>query len=156
MSRRNSGASILKVISPDPKYGSIVVERLCNKLMYDGKKSVAQKIVWDALERAAKILGTSPTEALRIALDNLTPMSILRRIKVGGANHQVPVPATERKALNLAFTFLITSSRKRGENSSVEKLSNEIIDAYNKKGMSIKMFEEHKKRVEANRAFARV
>lgn len=156
MSRRNSGASILKTISPDPKYGSIIVERLCNKIMYDGKKATAQRIVWDALERAAKFLNVSAVEALQNALNNITPMSILRRLKVGGANHQVPVPATERKALNLAYEFLITASRKRGENSFMEKLSNEIMDAFNRKGMAVKSFEEHKKKIDANRAFARV
>lgn len=156
MSRRNSGSSILKTINPDPKYGSILVERLTNKLMYDGKKATMQRIVWDALESASTNLNTSPVEALSTALNNITPISVLRSIKVGGASHQVPVPATERIALNWAFRFLIDAARNRGENTLTLALSNEICDAYNRKGMAVKSFEEHRKRVDANKAFARV
>lgn len=148
--------NLVRIVSQDAKYGSTLVETLCNKIMYDGKKSKAQSIVWKTMDLISKNTSRDPLGVFETAINNLTPMYTLKRTKVGGANHQVPVLASQRKGRIAAFKFLILSSRSRGERTFVEKLYKEIVDASNRMGVAFKKLEDHKKMVEANRAFAKI
>ncbi|MFO1129786.1 MAG: 30S ribosomal protein S7 [Rickettsiales bacterium] len=152
---RKAKVNLIRVVEADTKYNSIFLGKLINKIMYDGKKSKAEFIAWKAMDIIKETLNSDPILVFENALFNLTPMYVLKRTKVGGANHQVPVLAPQRKAQFVSFDFLITAARNRGERSFQIKLAKEIIDANNKMGIAFKKLEDHKKMVEANRAFGK-
>ena len=138
----------------DPVYGDVLVSQLVNKILIDGKKSTAERIVYGALEQCREKTGTDPVLTLKKALDNVKPALEVRSRRVGGATYQVPVDVRPGRATTLALRWLVTFSRQRRENSMVERLANEILDASNGLGASVKRREDIHKMAEANRAFA--
>ena len=138
----------------DPVYGDVLVSQLVNKILIDGKKSTAERIVYGALEQCREKTGTDPVLTLKKALDNVKPALEVRSRRVGGATYQVPVDVRPGRSTTLALRWLVTFSRQRRENSMVERLANEILDASNGLGASVKRREDIHKMAEANSAFA--
>ncbi|EPD32984.1 30S ribosomal protein S7 [Propionimicrobium lymphophilum] len=138
----------------DPVYGSPLVSQLVAKILRDGKKSVAQKIVYTALEGTREKTGVEPLQTLKKALENVRPAVEVRSRRVGGATYQVPVEVKPARANTLAMRWLVSFSRDRREKSMSERLMNEILDASNGLGASVKRREDVHKMAEANRAFA--
>lgn len=138
----------------DPVYGSQLVTQLVNKVLLDGKKSIAERIVYGALEQARDKTGTDPVVTLKRAMDNVKPALEVRSRRVGGATYQVPVEVRPDRCTTLALRWLVTFSRARREKTMVERLANEILDASNGLGASVKRREDTHKMAEANRAFA--
>ncbi len=138
----------------DPVYGDVLVTQLVNKVLRDGKKSTAERIVYGALEQCREKTGTDPVLTLKKALDNVKPALEVRSRRVGGATYQVPVDVRPGRATTLALRWLVTFARQRRENSMIERLANEILDASNGLGASVKRREDIHKMAEANRAFA--
>ena len=153
MSRRRKADK--RDIIPDPKYNDRVLSRFINIVMYDGKKSTAEKIVYQALEIASTKLKTKNSlDLFKTALNNVKPGIEVRSRRVGGATYQVPVEVRNERALALAIRWIVDSSRKRSEKSMTHRLAQELIDANENKGASIKKREDTHKMAEANRAFA--
>ncbi len=152
MSRRR--AADKRVIIPDAKFGDIVVSKFINSVMVDGKKAVAERIVYGALDQMASRGSPDPVRMFHDALDNVKPHLEVRSRRVGGATYQVPVEVRAERAQALAFRWLIEMARKRSENTMVERLSGELMDAANNRGASIKKREDTHKMAEANRAFS--
>ena len=138
----------------DPVYGSPLVTQLVNKILLDGKKSTAERIVYGALEQARDKTGTDPVVTLKRALDNVKPTLEVKSRRVGGATYQVPVEVKPNRANTLALRWLVTFSRQRREKTMVERLANELLDASNGLGASVKRREDTHQMAEANRAFA--
>ena len=138
----------------DPVYSSPVVTSLVNKVLLDGKKSTAEKIVYGALEGCREKTGTDPVVTLKRALDNVRPTLEVKSRRVGGATYQVPVEVKAGRANTLALRWLITYSRQRREKTMTERLMNELIDASNGLGASVKRREDMHKMAESNKAFA--
>ncbi|GAA4486185.1 30S ribosomal protein S7 [Rhodococcus olei] len=138
----------------DPVYGSPLVTQLVNKILLDGKKSTAERIVYGALEQAREKTGTDPVVTLKRALDNVKPALEVRSRRVGGATYQVPVEVRPGRSTTLALRWLVTFSRQRREKTMVERLANELLDASNGLGASVKRREDTHKMAEANKAFA--
>ncbi|GAA1886435.1 30S ribosomal protein S7 [Williamsia serinedens] len=138
----------------DPVYGSPLVTQLVNKILLDGKKSTAERIVYQALEQARDKTGTDPVITLKRALDNVRPALEVKSRRVGGATYQVPVEVKPNRANTLALRWLVTFSRQRREKTMVERLANELLDASNGLGAAVKRREDTHKMAEANRAFA--
>lgn len=138
----------------DPVYGSPLVTQLINKILLDGKKSTAERIVYQAMEQARDKTGTDPVVTLKRALDNVKPTLEVKSRRVGGATYQVPVEVKPGRANTLALRWLVTFSRQRREKTMVERLANELLDASNGLGASVKRREDTHKMAEANRAFA--
>ena len=138
----------------DPVYGSPLVTQLVNKILLDGKKSTAERIVYGALEQARDKTGTDPVVTLKRALDNVKPTLEVKSRRVGGATYQVPVEVKPGRANTLALRWLVTFSRQRREKTMVERLANELLDASNGLGASVKRREDTHKMAEANRAFS--
>ena len=138
----------------DPVYQSEVVTQLVNKVLLDGKKSTAERIVYGALEICREKTGTDPVGTLEKALGNVRPDLEVRSRRVGGATYQVPVEVRPVRANTLALRWLVTFTRQRRENTMIERLANEIMDAANGLGASVKRREDTHKMAEANRAFA--
>ena len=138
----------------DPVYNSPLVTQLINKVLVDGKRSVAEKIVYEALEGAREKTGTDPVVTLKRALDNVKPTLEVRSRRVGGATYQVPVEVRPSRSTTLALRWLITFSRQRREKTMVERLMNELLDASNGLGASVKRREDTHKMAESNKAFA--
>ena len=138
----------------DPVYNSEVVTQLVNKILRDGKKSTAERIVYGALEICREKTGTDPVGTLEKALGNIRPDLEVRSRRVGGATYQVPVEVRPNRATTLALRWLVDFSRQRRENTMTERLMNEILDASNGLGASVKRREDTHKMAEANRAFA--
>ncbi|MGZ8176812.1 30S ribosomal protein S7 [Williamsia sp. SKLECPSW1] len=138
----------------DPVYGSPLVTQLVNKILLDGKKSTAERIVYQALEQAREKTGTDPVITLKRALDNVRPALEVKSRRVGGATYQVPVEVKPNRANTLALRWLVTFSRQRREKTMVERLANELLDASNGLGAAVKRREDTHKMAEANRAFA--
>ena len=138
----------------DPVYGSPVVTQLVNKILLDGKKSTAERIVYQALEQAREKTGTDPVVTLKRALDNVKPALEVRSRRVGGATYQVPVEVRPGRSTTLALRWLVTFSRARREKTMVERLANELLDASNGLGAAVKRREDTHKMAEANKAFA--
>ncbi|GAA3698561.1 MULTISPECIES: 30S ribosomal protein S7 [Gordonia] len=138
----------------DPVYGSPLVTQLVNKILLDGKKSTAERIVYQALEQARDKTGTDPVVTLKRALDNVKPTLEVKSRRVGGATYQVPIEVKPNRANTLALRWLVTFSRQRREKTMVERLANELLDASNGLGASVKRREDTHKMAEANRAFA--
>jgi len=152
MSRRR--AADRREVLPDAKYGDMVVTKFMNCLMFDGKKSVAEQIVYGALD---KIESRAKSDALRLfhdALDNVKPSVEVRSRRVGGATYQVPVEVRPERAQALAIRWLIENARKRSENTMVDRLSAELLDAANNRGAAVKKREDTHRMAEANRAFS--
>ena len=139
---------------PDPKYRSPQVTRFMNIIMLDGKKSVAEKIVYGALDLVAEKTREEPLKIFEQALQNCKPDVEVKSRRVGGATYQVPVEVRSERALALAIRWLINSSRKRSENSMTERLSGELMDASANRGASVKKREDTHKMAEANKAFS--
>ncbi len=152
MSRRRS-AGKRKVI-PDTRYNSAVVTKFINFLMRRGKKGVAQKIFYSSLDRFKLKVDGDVLEIFQSALDNVKPRFEVKSRRVGGSTYRIPIEVKVDRKLTLAIRWLITSSQARNGKSMIEKLSDELIDAYNKKGGAIKKKEEVHKMAEANKAFS--
>ena len=138
----------------DPIYNSKLVTRLINKIMLDGKKGVAQNILYNAFDIVEKKTGQQPMEVFEKALDNVMPELELKLRRVGGANYQVPVEVSAERKLTLGLRWIVNYSRLRGERTMEERLAAEIIDASNGTGASVKKKEDTLKMAEANKAFA--
>lgn len=138
----------------DPIYRSVVVTQLINKVMLHGKKSVAEKIVYDAMDIIAKKTGDEPLETVKRAVDNIKPPLEVRSRRVGGATYQVPVEVRPRRASTLAIRWLVDYSRARREKTMAECLANELMDAANGLGAAMKKRDDIQKMAESNRAFA--
>lgn len=153
MSRRRKADK--RDIIPDPKFNDRVLSRFINIVMYGGKKSTAEKIVYEALEIAsAKLKSKNSLDLFKTALNNVKPGIEVRSRRVGGATYQVPVEVRNERALALAIRWIVDASRKRSEKSMTHRLAQELIDANENKGASIKKREDTHKMAEANRAFA--
>ena len=138
----------------DPIYNSKLVTRLINKIMLDGKKGVAQNILYNAFDIVEKKTGQQPMEVFEKALDNVMPELELKLRRVGGANYQVPVEVSDERRLTLGLRWIVNYARLRGEKTMDERLAAEIIDASNNVGQSVKKKEDTHKMAEANKAFA--
>ena len=138
----------------DPIYRSLLVTQLTNKVMLHGKKSIAEKIVYDALDIIEKKTGTEPIATLKRAIENVKPPLEVRSRRVGGATYQVPVEVRPRRASTLAIRWVVDYSRARREKTMAECLANELMDASNGVGASMKKREDMQKMAEANKAFA--
>ena len=153
MSRRRAAEK--RTIFEDPKYNDLVLSKFINIMMLDGKKSLAEKIVYNALEKAGKLIkNKEPIDIFTQALNNVKPGIEVRSRRVGGATYQVPVEVRSERAQALAIRWLVGASRKRNEKTIVDRLSAEIVDAHENKGSSVKKREDTHKMAEANRAFA--
>ena len=141
-------------IEPDPVYNDIVINRIINKFMLDGKKSLAESVVYEALERLAEETDEEALSAVREALENIKPALEVRSRRVGGSNYQVPVEVDENRKLSLALRWLVEATRSRNERRMTERLASELIDAYNNSGGAVGKKEEVHRMAEANRAFA--
>jgi len=154
MSRRHSAEK--REVLPDPKFGDLVLSRFMNVLMYDGKKSVAENIVYGAME-TLKRKGGANSDPLRLfheAMENVKPAIEVRSRRVGGATYQVPVEVRLERRQALAIRWLIEAARKRGENTMEERLSAELLDAANNRGTAVKKREDTHRMAEANKAFS--
>jgi small subunit ribosomal protein S7 len=138
----------------DPVYSSPLVTQLINKVLRDGKRSVAEKIVYNALEGAREKTGTDPVVTLKRALDNVKPTIEVKSRRVGGATYQVPIEVKPGRSTTLALRWLVTFSRARREKTMQERLMNELLDASNGLGASVKRREDTHKMAESNKAFA--
>ena len=153
MSRRRK--STTREIIPDPRFGDAVLAKLIRSLMVDGKKNVAESLIYSSFELISKReKSKQPIEVFRGAVDNVQPHIETRSRRVGGATYQVPVEVSGRRKQALAIRWIIDAARKRGENSMVDRLAGEILDANSKRGAAIKKNEDTRKMAEANRAFA--
>lgn len=141
-------------VLPDPMYGSKVVTKLINAVMYDGKRGVAQSIVYGAFDMVKEKTGKDPAEVFETAINNIMPVLEVKARRVGGSNYQVPIEVRAERRQTLGLRWLITYSRKRGERTMQEKLAKEIMDAANGTGASVKKREDTHKMAEANKAFA--
>ena len=152
MSRKNKVEK--RQLTPDTKYNSLLVTEMINKVMQKGKKSIAEKLVYDAIEKASKELSEQPLVALKTAVKNVSPKMEVKSKRVGGATYQVPIEVSDNRASSLAIKWIISFSRKRTGKSFMEFLSSEIVDAYNKTGSAIRKKDETHKMAESNRAFS--
>ncbi len=141
-------------VLPDPLYGSKLVTKLVNNIMYDGKKGVAQKIVYDAFTQIEEKLGQNPLEVFQAALENIMPVLEVKARRVGGSTYQVPMEVRPERRQTLGLRWLIDAARKRGEKTMSERLAGEIIDAKNSAGSAFKKKEETHRMAEANKAFS--
>ena len=148
------GAVPRRDVLPDPVYGSKVVTRFINKVMLDGKKGIAESIVYGAFDIAQSKLGKEPLEIFEQALNNVMPVLEVRARRVGGANYQVPVEVRADRRLTLGIRWLVTFARKRSERTMEARLAGELMDAYNNTGAAVKKKEDTHKMAEANKAFA--
>ncbi len=146
----------VREVMPDPIYNSVIITKFINKLMYDGKKSVAEKIVYTAIEIISKKTNGEKRgiEIFNEAIDKVKPVLEVRSRRVGGATYQVPVEVRPERQLSLSLRWLIEASRKRNERTMAERLANELLEASNDKGSTFKKKEDIYKMAEANKAFA--
>ena len=152
MSRRN--AAVARDVLPDPVYGSKVVTKLINQIMLDGKRSIAQTIVYDAFNTASSKLGVEPMAMFEQVMENLKPVLEVKARRVGGSTYQVPVEIRAERRQTLAIRWLVANARKRSDRTMASKLANELMDAYNSAGGAFKKKEEVHRMAEANKAFA--
>lgn len=152
---RKVTANLQRKLNPDRKYQSVLVQRLINKSMLDGKKLIAERAVYSALEAAAKKLNSEdPLEIFERALKNVSPNFEVKSRRVGGANYQIPFPVAGHRQLHYAFSWLVQSARARKGIPYAQCLAMEIVDAHNEAGAAFKKKEDTHKMAEANRAFA--
>ena len=152
MSRRHAAEK--REILPDAKFGDLVITKFINSLMYQGKRSVAEAIVYGALDNMERKAKADPVRVFHEALDNVKPQLEVRSRRVGGATYQVPVDVRPDRAQALAIRWLISTARSRPEKTMVERLSAELLDASNNRGNAVKKREDTHKMAEANRAFS--
>ena len=152
MSRRHSAEK--RTILPDAKFGDLVISKFMNNLMYHGKKSAAERIVYGALNRVEEKLKRAPVEAFHEAVENVKPSVEVRSRRVGGATYQVPVEVRPERREALALRWIITASRGRNENTMEERLAAELMDAVGDKGNAVKKKDDTHKMAEANKAFS--
>ncbi len=152
MSRRR--AAVKREVLPDAKFGDIIVTKFMNCLMYEGKKSVAETIVYGAFDRVAKRSGADPLQVFHDALTNVRPSVEVRSRRVGGATYQVPVEVRSDRGQALAIRWIIGSARDRSEHTMEERLSSELLDAANNRGSAVKKREDTHRMADANKAFS--
>ena len=143
-----------RTVEPDPVYGSVLVTQLVNRLMVDGKKSIAERVVYDALSQVADRTGKPALEALDAAVKSVTPVLEVRSRRVGGANYQVPVEVPPRRGRTLAIRYLVTYARERREKGMEAKLAGELADAIDQQGGAFKRKDDMYRMAQANKAFA--
>ncbi|MFN2470104.1 MAG: 30S ribosomal protein S7 [Gaiellaceae bacterium] len=141
-------------VQPDPVHNSVLVSQVIHRVMLDGKKSVAETLVYSALERIGEKTGKPPVDVLEQAVKTVTPVLEVRSRRVGGANYQVPVEVPQRRARTLAVRWLIEHARKRREKGMEEKLAGEVLDALNQQGGAFKQKDDQYRMAQANKAFA--
>ncbi|EAV42906.1 small subunit ribosomal protein S7 [Labrenzia sp. MBR-25] len=152
MSRRHRAEK--REINPDPKFGDTVVTKFMNSIMYDGKKSTAERIVYGAFDVVENKTRENPIEVFHAALENVMPQVEVRSRRVGGATYQVPVEVRTDRRQALAIRWLITAARNRNETTMVDRLSGELLDAANNRGTAVKKREDTHRMADANRAFS--
>ncbi len=152
MTRKNK--NFKRNFKPDVKYNNVLITRFINKMMLDGKKTIAENIVYKSLEILSQKVNETPVEAFNKVIKQVSPMMEVRSRRVGGSTYQVPVEVSVNRRYTLALRWLVNNSRKRSGNSMVEKLSSELIDAYNGTGTTIKQQQDTHKMAEANKAFS--
>jgi len=152
MSRRN--AAVARDVLPDPVYGSKVVTKLINQVMLDGKRSIAQTIVYDAFNTASSKLNVPAMDMFNQVMENLKPVLEVKARRVGGSTYQVPVEIRAERRQTLAIRWLVANARKRSDRTMAGKLAGELMDAYNNAGGAFKKKEEVHRMAEANKAFA--
>ena len=152
MSRRHRAEK--REINPDPKFGDLVITKFMNAIMFDGKKSVAERIVYGALDAVGDKAKTEPVALFHQALENVAPHVEVRSRRVGGATYQVPVDVRPDRCQALAIRWLIAAARNRNETTMVDRLSGELMDAANNRGSAVKKREDTHRMAEANRAFS--
>jgi small subunit ribosomal protein S7 len=152
MSRRHSAEK--REVNPDPKYSDLVITKFMNAVMRQGKKSVAERIVYGALEKMELKAKSDPVAMFHQALDNVMPAVEVRSRRVGGATYQVPVEVRTERRQALAIRWIIIAARARNENTMVERLSGELMDAASNRGTAVKKREDTHKMADANRAFS--
>ena len=143
-----------KVVTPDPIFNSTIIPKLINSIMYDGKKVVAEKIVYEAIEKIKSKTKEEPINVFNEAINNIKPTVEVRSRRVGGATYQVPVEVKTKRAQALAIRWLVDASRKRKDKHMSDKIFNELYDAYERKGAAVKKKEDVHKMAESNKAFA--
>ena len=148
------GPAVRRELTPDPVYRSTVVTQLVNKVLLSGKRSTAERIVYEALSTIEAKTGSDPVTALKDALENIKPQLEVKSRRVGGATYQVPVEVRNERRQALAIRWLVSLSRKRSENTMTERLSGELLDASNNRGAAVKKREDTHKMAEANKAFS--
>jgi len=141
-------------VLPDPKYGEVVITRMINKIMQRGKRGIAEKAFYGALDRVQEKKGKDPLEVFKLALDNIKPFVEVRSRRVGGATYQVPSEVRPRRGESLAMRWLVLASNDRGERGIIDRLAGEIMDASDNRGMAVKKREDTHKMADANKAFA--
>ena len=152
MSRRHRAEK--REVIPDPKFGDTVLSKFMNSVMKDGKKSAAERIVYGALDQIEDKVKQNPVELFHQALENVMPALEVRSRRVGGATYQVPIEVRTDRRQALAIRWIISAARARGENTMVERLSGELLDAANNRGAAVKKREDTHRMAEANRAFS--
>ena len=152
MSRKRKAPKKIPIV--DPRYKSLIIPKLINSIMYDGKKTVAEKIIYDAIDKIKSKSKEEPIEIFNTAINNIRPTVEVRSRRVGGATYQVPVEVKSKRSQALALRWLIDASRKRKDKNMSDKIFNEIYDAYQNKGSAIKKKEATHKMPESNKAFA--
>ena len=152
MSRRHRAEK--REVIPDAKYGDVVLAKFMNSIMYDGKKSVAEKIVYGALDTIETRAKSDPLQVFRQALDNVAPAIEVRSRRVGGATYQVPVEVRTERRQALAIRWIITAARGRNDKTMMDRLAAELLDASNNRGNAVKKREDTHRMAEANRAFS--
>ena len=152
MSRKRKAPKKIPII--DPRYKSVIIPKLINSIMYDGKKTVAEKIIYDAIDKIKSKSKDEPITIFNEAINNIRPTVEVKSRRVGGATYQVPVEVKPKRAQALALRWLIDASRKRKDKHMSDKIFHEIYDAYEKKGSAVKKKEDVHKMAESNKAFA--
>jgi small subunit ribosomal protein S7 len=152
MSRRRAAEK--RDILPDPKYGDVLLTKFTNGLMLDGKKSIAERTVYGALDLMEKRTRQDPLKSFHEALENVRPILEVRSRRVGGATYQVPVEVRATRRQSLAIRWIVDVARKRSENTMVERLAGELLDAANNRGAAVKKREDTHRMAEANKAFS--
>ena len=143
-----------KVVTPDPIFNLTIIPKLINSIMYDGKKGVAEKIVYEAIDKIKSKTKEDPINVFNEAINNIRPTVEVRSRRVGGATYQVPVEVKTKRAQALAIRWLVDASRKRKDKHMSDKIFNELYDAYEKKGSAVKKREDTHRMAESNKAFA--
>ena len=152
MPRRNSVP--VRDVLPDPVYGSKVITKFVNQIMWDGKKGIAQSIVYDAFNIIEQKMGVAPIEVFNKAMENVMPSIEVKARRVGGSTYQVPMEIRPARRQTLAIRWIVMFARKRGEKTMVDKVAAELMDAYNNTGNAVKKKEDMHRMAEANKAFA--
>jgi small subunit ribosomal protein S7 len=152
MSRRHSAEK--RVVIPDAKFGDVILAKFMNSIMHDGKKSIAETIVYDAFDIIEQKMRSEPLPVFKQALDNVAPAIEVRSRRVGGATYQVPVEVRPERRQALAIRWIITAARGRNDKTMVDRLSAELMDAANNRGNAVKKREDTHRMAEANRAFS--